>query len=208
MRIGQVLSLFASNIIWRTTGLSSAGRKLVDSLDSSDEEVQVIAGMLLVKAGRQAEPLLQEALRRSQNLPTVLTILGDIGAWRCLPELHKYSQDASPEVAQAAQAALMMLAGQLHGADLRASHLRGVKLPQADLSRANLSGSDLSQADLSGANLSGADLRGANLDGAELQGADLNGAIYDQATTVWPVDFDPTETGAIAKDHERNNFSI
>lgn len=199
MRIGQVLSLFASNLIWRTTGLSPAGRKLVDNLDSTNEEVKVIAGMLLVKAGRQAEPLLLEALQRSQNVPTVLTILGDIGDWRYLPQLHKFSQDPSPEVAQAAQAALMVLAGQLHGADLSAGNLRGVKLPRADLSGANLSGSDLSQADLSGANLRGADLRGANLGGANLRGVDLKGASYDQATTIWPADFDPAEAGAIAE---------
>ena len=199
MRIGQVLSLFAFNLVWRTTGLNSAGRKLVDNLASPDEEVKVIAGMLLVKAGRRAEPLLQEALQRSRNVSTVLTILGDIGDWRTVPELHKFSQDPSPEVAQAAQAALMVLAGQLHGADLSASILRGVKLPRADLSRANLSGSDLSQADLSGANLSGADLRGTKLGGADLQGADLKGASYDQATTVWPADFDPAEAGAIAE---------
>ena len=199
MRIGQVLSLFASNLIWRTTGLKSAGRKLVNNLDSPDEEVKVIAGMLLVKAGRRAEPLLLEALQGNQNVPMVLTILGDIGDWRYLPELHKFSQDPSPEVAQAAQAALMVLGGQLHGADLSASNLHGVKLPRADLSSANLSGSDLSQADLSGANLSGADLRGTKLGGADLQGADLRGASYDQATTVWPADFDPAEAGAIAE---------
>ncbi len=194
MRVGQVLSLFAWNIIWRITGLKSAGQKLVDKLDAPDEEARVIAGMLLVKAGRRAEPLLQAALSTGQHVPTVLTIWGDIGDWRAVPELHHYSQDPRPEVAQAAQAALMALAGNLHGADLRGVELRGVKLPQADLS-----GADLSQADLRRANLSGADLRGTNLSGADLGGANLQGASYNPSTTIWPADFDPAEAGAVEK---------
>jgi hypothetical protein len=192
MKVGQVLSVFAWNLIWRSTGLKSAGQKLVDKLGAPDEEARVIAGMFLVKAGRKAEPLLYEALAKNRHVPIVLTILGDIGHWRAVPELYQYSQNPRPEVAQAAQAALTLVAGRLHGADLSRAYLRRVKLSQADLSGANLSGADLSQADLREANLSGADLCGTNLSGANLDGANLKGASYDQAT-ICTADFDPAE---------------
>ncbi len=55
---------------------------------------------------------------------------------------------------------------------------------------------DLTEADLTEANLRKADLRGANLLRASLADAVLLGARYD-ASTTWPVGFDPKAHGAI-----------
>jgi hypothetical protein len=68
--------------------------------------------MLLVQAGRRAEPLVAEAIRRREGLPTVLLIAGDIGAVRLEPELRRLTGDADPEVAQAARDGLRILAAQ------------------------------------------------------------------------------------------------
>jgi HEAT repeat protein len=102
--------LFLSNAVWRATGLRSAGRTLVHGLGSDDENQRTLAGMFLVQAGRQAEPLLEEALSKGENLPLVLTILGDIGDPKFEPELRRFSHDANPEVARAAADALLALA--------------------------------------------------------------------------------------------------
>jgi hypothetical protein len=96
--------------VWRATGLRSAGRTLVHALGSEDENRKSLAGMFLVQAGRKAEPLLEEALSKGENLPLVLTLLGDIGDPKFEPELRRFSQDANPEVARAAQDALLALA--------------------------------------------------------------------------------------------------
>ena len=61
-------------------------------------------------------------------------------------------------------------------AKLDGTNLSGSEFHGSDLSNVVLSGSDLSDAVLSGANLSGADLRGTNLSGAKLHGVDLSGA--------------------------------
>ena len=44
------------------------------ALGSPDEGVRTVAGMFLVQAGKRAEPLIEEAIRRCQHLPIVLII--------------------------------------------------------------------------------------------------------------------------------------
>ncbi len=110
MKVWKVAELFACQAIWRMTGVDAAGRVLVDSLGSPDENVRVIAGMFLVKGGKRAEALLHEALQRRQNLPMVVSILGDIGSEKFEPDLLELTTDRDPRVAQAAQNALRVLA--------------------------------------------------------------------------------------------------
>lgn len=101
--------LFAQHTFWRATGAPSAGRALVHALSSEDEGLRTIAGMFLAKSGKRAEPLLREALWRRQNVPLILTILGDIGDHEIEPDLRQFSQDSDPRVAQAARDALRVL---------------------------------------------------------------------------------------------------
>jgi hypothetical protein len=110
MKVWRVAELFICRAIWRAFDVRSAGRFLVRSLNSPDETVRVISGMFLVKAGKRAEPLLEEALARRENLPLVLSILGDIGSQRFEPDLRQLSSDGDPRIAQAAQNALRVLA--------------------------------------------------------------------------------------------------
>ena len=108
-RIVGAIGIFIINAIWRVTGLRPAGRVLVRALGSRDEPIRMLAGMFLVKAGKRAVPLLEEALKRRENLPTVLIILGDIGDQKVEPELRQFSEDRDPEVARAARDALRIL---------------------------------------------------------------------------------------------------
>lgn len=110
MRLATAARLFACNAVWRLTRLPGAGRALVRALGSEDEDLRTIAGMFLVQAGRRAEPLLEEALRRRENLPMVLSILASIGDRKFEPELREFSRDDDPKVAQAARDALRVLA--------------------------------------------------------------------------------------------------
>jgi hypothetical protein len=106
----QLARLYALKALWSSTGSRSAGRALVDALDSEDEGVRTVAGMLLVQSGKRAEPLVEDALKRRKNLPAVLLIAGDIGAVRLEPELRRFTADADPQVAKAAQDGLRTLA--------------------------------------------------------------------------------------------------
>jgi hypothetical protein len=69
----------------------------------------MIAGMSLVQTGRRAEPLLADALERRENVPIVLSILGDIGDPACEPVLARFTGDPDPETARAARDALRTL---------------------------------------------------------------------------------------------------
>ena len=110
MRPFQTARLFVSNVLWRTTGSSSAARTLVTSLGSDDPAVRTIAGMFLVQAGRKAEPLIEEAIREKINLPQVLVMAGDVGARRLEPELRSFLTHPDPEVSRAAREGLKILA--------------------------------------------------------------------------------------------------
>jgi hypothetical protein len=109
MDLSGTARLFATNALWRATGLESAGRALVVALGSPHEDLRTIAGMFLVKAGKKASPLLREPLRNREHLPLILTIIGDIGDNEFEPELRQLSNDSNPDVARAARDALEVM---------------------------------------------------------------------------------------------------
>lgn len=109
MWLGYAAYLFVAQAVWRCTSFSPAGRALVRALGSPNPNIRTIAGIFLVRAGRLAEPLLEEALMRREHLPILLPILGDIGDRKVEPELLRYAQDRDPQIAQAAQNALRIL---------------------------------------------------------------------------------------------------
>ena len=103
------LRLHALKSLWTLIGCRSAGRALVRTLGSTDESERAVAGMLLVRGGKRAEPLVAEAIRRREHLPIVLVIAGDIGASSLEPELRHLTLDPDPDVARAAHDALEIL---------------------------------------------------------------------------------------------------
>ncbi len=105
----QLARLYALKSMWSATGMRSAGRALLDVLGSKDEGIRTVAGMFLVQGGKRAEPIVEEAIRRRQHLPTVLVIAGDIGASRLEPELRRLASDPEPQVAKAATDGLRIL---------------------------------------------------------------------------------------------------
>jgi hypothetical protein len=109
MWIFKVLQLALDYVAWTWFGATAGGRSLLRGLGSPNENIHVISGMLLVRAGVKSEALLIEALRRRENLPSVIPILTDIGSRRFEPEIRRLSQDLDPQVARAAQDALRLL---------------------------------------------------------------------------------------------------
>jgi hypothetical protein len=109
MHVGGVVHLYAYNVLWRATGLLSAGRKLLEFFDSGDEDLRSLAGMLLVRAGKKAEPLIDDALEKREHLPYILTILGDIGDLKYEPKLRQFANDPDGDIATAARDALRVL---------------------------------------------------------------------------------------------------
>lgn len=109
MHVAGAARLVACRALWRATRLRAAGRALVRALGSRDEDHRTLAGMLLVKEGQRAEPLLHEAMHRRENLPMVLWVLGSIGDKELEPEIREFSRDRDPSVARAAQDALRVL---------------------------------------------------------------------------------------------------
>jgi len=107
--ITDVLGLLAQHAAWRTTGLLTAGRAVIRALGSADPTVRTMAGTLLARSGARAEPLLREALAARENLPMVVTLLGDVGDETCRPQLTALTGDPDATVAGAARQALRVL---------------------------------------------------------------------------------------------------
>src|SRR5712672_3226768 len=112
MWVFAAIGLFICAAAWRATRVQSLGRLIVKTLGSRNDNLCHIAGILLVRAGRMAEPVLEEALHKRENLPTVLMILADIGDKRVESEIQGFSAHEDPRVAEAARQALRVLAMQ------------------------------------------------------------------------------------------------
>jgi hypothetical protein len=108
MKLGRALSTFGKYAALRL-GSDAAARGLLRDLASDDENVRMLAGMFLVKNGRRSLPILREALARREQLPTVLTILGDIATPECEELIRPYVDDRDPEAAESARMAMDVL---------------------------------------------------------------------------------------------------
>jgi len=112
MLLLSTIRLLFWKLVWQVTRSARAGHQIVRALGSRDENIQMMAGMLLVRAGKRAEPVLQEAMQKREYLPMVLTILGDRGDRRVEKDLRTFAVDRDPEVARAAADALRVLSNQ------------------------------------------------------------------------------------------------
>ncbi|HEV7922000.1 MAG TPA: HEAT repeat domain-containing protein [Thermoanaerobaculia bacterium] len=108
MSLMRAASMFGLRAAFQA-GSGAAGRALIRNLRSRDENVRTLAGMFLVQAGRRSIPLLREALARGEDVPTILTMLADIGDPSTEPEIRARLNDPDPEIARAASDALQVL---------------------------------------------------------------------------------------------------
>lgn len=106
MGLRATLGVLAAGAAWRLGHPRRAGRALVDALGAEDENARTIAGMLLVKGGAHAVPLLREAMARRENLAMALSVAGSIADPALADEVRRFADDADPQVATAARDAL------------------------------------------------------------------------------------------------------
>ena len=109
MKVSTTARLFASQALWGLTGIDAIGRVLVEALAEEDEDVRTIAGVLLTKSGRRAEPLLGEALDQGKHVPMVISVLGSIGDRKVLPKIRPFAHSDDPQVARAARYAIAVI---------------------------------------------------------------------------------------------------
>ena len=112
MGVGRSAAVIAAGAVWRLAHPEWAGRALVKALGAEDENARTIAGMLLVKSGPRALPLLRSAMANRENLPMVLAVAGSIGDPSMAVDLRRFVDDSDPSVASAARAAVRLVGGQ------------------------------------------------------------------------------------------------
>lgn len=104
MKWGEAAAIFSAFGAWRLTGSARAGAVLARALASPDETNRTAAGMLLVRGGVRALPLLRENLQQGVAVALSLRVLGDIGGPEATALIEPYQRDRDPQVAAAARA--------------------------------------------------------------------------------------------------------
>ena len=105
MKLARALFTFGKSAALRL-GSEAAGRRLLADFHSRDETVRTLAGMFLVRNGDRSVPILRQALARREEMPAILTMLGDIATDDAGALIRQYLGDQDPDVAAAALAAL------------------------------------------------------------------------------------------------------
>lgn len=104
MKWGEAAAIFTAFSVWRMTGSARAGAALARALGSPDETNRTAAGMLLVRGGVRALPLLRQNLQRGVAVALSLRVLGDVGGPEAETLIEPYQRDLDPQVAAAARA--------------------------------------------------------------------------------------------------------
>jgi hypothetical protein len=115
VKLGATARLVAQNATWKATGSRAAGWAVVRALSSGDEMLCTMAGMMLVRGGSRALPLVRDAVRQRVGLPTSLTVLADIGQAEDAELVRGFTADPDPDVRAAARDALELLSFRLAG---------------------------------------------------------------------------------------------
>jgi hypothetical protein len=110
MQLGRALLRVGQGMLWRLTHARALGVRLVDGLGDADETARTVAGMMLVKGGAAAVPILREALAQHRHLDMVLTLLGSVGDAAVADAILPFASDADPRVARAARDARAAIA--------------------------------------------------------------------------------------------------
>jgi HEAT repeat protein len=110
-KLAESGKLFASYWLWRWTRRGRPGRVLVSGLDSPDPNNRLIAGMLLLRGGQAALPLVREALEQGRGLPVILNVAGDLGARELIPLIERYMHSGDQRIARQAGQTLELLRG-------------------------------------------------------------------------------------------------
>jgi hypothetical protein len=97
---------------WRLAGVAAAGQALVSAAGGPDPDRQVLAGMLLTRAGDRSVPLLADALASSgpaADPRALVDILASIGTDQARTALRAATRSPRSTVAAAADRALHSL---------------------------------------------------------------------------------------------------
>lgn len=80
MGLAASARVLAAGAVWRLTGAARAGTTLVEAADSTDESNQMLAGMLLVRAGDRSVDPVTSALISGKGSPQLVDVLTSIGS--------------------------------------------------------------------------------------------------------------------------------
>ena len=82
MDVGGTFKVFVDRFRWRRMGQDAAGERLLETLESDDEQTRALAGMGLVQAGERSVDLIESAIEQGTASSQAVRLLADIGGDR------------------------------------------------------------------------------------------------------------------------------
>ncbi|MDF1595995.1 MAG: hypothetical protein P1T08_07860 [Acidimicrobiia bacterium] len=105
MGLAASARVLTAGAVWRLTGASRAGTVLIEAAGSTDENNQMLAGMLLVRAGDRSVDPVTNALTGGTGSPQLVDVLTSIGSARARRGLQSLT-DQGGAIGDAARQAL------------------------------------------------------------------------------------------------------
>ncbi|MCP4307663.1 MAG: hypothetical protein GY788_22875 [bacterium] len=98
--------VLATGAAWRMTGMTWAGRSLIDDFVHGDDNERTLAGMSLVQAGDRSVPLVASAIGSGSDPAELVDVIGSIGTDGAREVLAQLSESDDPATTAAAESAL------------------------------------------------------------------------------------------------------
>lgn len=111
------VGILAVGATWRLTGIPAAGHALISAATTGNENDQVLAKMLLTKAGNRSVPILTTALLADPAAVGLVEVLAGMGtekAREALLELSHAAPAAVPPRTRDAAAQVLRTLDQIH----------------------------------------------------------------------------------------------
>ncbi|HLF61465.1 MAG TPA: hypothetical protein VI980_09840 [Acidimicrobiia bacterium] len=108
MGVGSSLKVIGAGVAWRTAGVESAGRNLIQAFGSDDEQDRALAGMSIVKAGERSIGLIEKARSAGRLTPSLVRLLADIGSPKARDLLAEIATESGPLAAAAHESLKLM----------------------------------------------------------------------------------------------------
>lgn len=98
-----------AGISWRLLGSRRAAETLLDAVSGDDEQLHMLAGISLVKAGQRSFDLIEEKIEAGAASAPIIRLLPDIGGEKARALLEKIASGKSGDKVEAASECLQLL---------------------------------------------------------------------------------------------------
>lgn len=108
-RTASSLGIIAAGAAWRLFGSEKCAEKLLAAMDGEDEQIRMLAGISLVRAGERSFDLIEEKIESGVATPPVVRLLPDLDGPRTRELMQRILARGPDELRDAAAQCIDLL---------------------------------------------------------------------------------------------------